>query len=102
MGGSGLREAVAPEGSTVSTTVEPRYNEVPRDWQNVFAITRFRYIKVLFNIFSYYWGTKKSFVIPRTSLYRGSLYGVSTVLMNLSFIYEHKPSDRSKYSIFIS
>ena len=25
-------------------TVEPRYNEAPRDWQNMFAITRFRYI----------------------------------------------------------
>ena len=37
-------------------TVEPRYNEGPRDWQNVFAITRFRYIKVLFHIFYYYWG----------------------------------------------
>ena len=34
-------------------TVEPRYNEVPRDWQNVFAITRFRYIEVLFHIFYY-------------------------------------------------
>ena len=34
-------------------TVEPRYNEVPRDWQNVFAITRFRYIELLFHIFYY-------------------------------------------------
>ena len=29
-----------------STTVEPRYNEESRDWQNWFAITRFRYIEV--------------------------------------------------------
>ena len=28
-------------------TVEPRYNEGPRDWQNLFAIKRFRYIEVL-------------------------------------------------------
>ena len=27
-------------------TVEARYNEVPREWQNVFAITRFRYFEV--------------------------------------------------------
>jgi len=33
-----------------------QYNEVPRDWQNVFAITRFCYIEVLFHIFYYYWG----------------------------------------------
>ena len=39
-------------------TVSPRYNAVepgdnegPRDWQNLFAITRFP-----FHIFYYYWG----------------------------------------------
>ena len=37
-------------------TVEPRYSEVLRDWHNLFAIKRFRYIKVLFHIFYYYWG----------------------------------------------
>ena len=31
-------------------TVEPRYNEVPMDWQNVLAIKRFRYIEVLFHV----------------------------------------------------
>ena len=37
--------------------------------------TRFHYIEVLFHIFYYYWGkVKKSFVIPRTSLNRASLY----------------------------
>ena len=38
------------------STVEPRYNEVPRDWQNLFARTRFRYIEVLFHVFYNYWG----------------------------------------------
>ena len=28
-------------------TVKPRYNEGPRDWQNVCAITRFRYMITL-------------------------------------------------------
>ena len=37
-------------------TVEPRFNKVPRDWQNVFAMPRFSYIKVLFHIFYHYWG----------------------------------------------
>ena len=32
------------------------YNEGPRDWQNSFAITRFRHIEVLFHIFYCYWG----------------------------------------------
>ena len=49
----------------LSPTVEPRYNEGPRDWQNLFAITRFRYIEVLFPIFCYYWGK------DNRSLYRG-------------------------------
>ena len=40
-------------------TVEPRYNEGSRDWQNLFAITRFRYVEVLFHIFYYYWGKEK-------------------------------------------
>jgi len=35
-------------------TVEPPYNEGPGDWQNMCAITRFRYIEVLFHIFYYY------------------------------------------------
>ena len=37
-------------------TEEPKYNKVPRDWQNLFPITRFHYIKVLFHMFYYYWG----------------------------------------------
>ena len=37
-----------------SHAVEPRYNEGPSDWQNMFAIARFRYTKVLFYIFDYY------------------------------------------------
>ena len=35
-------------------TVEPRFNKGPRDWKNLFAIKRFRYIEVLFRIFYYY------------------------------------------------
>ena len=35
----------------IITTMEPRYNEVPRDWQNFFAVTGFYYIEVLFHIF---------------------------------------------------
>ena len=34
--------------------VEPRYNEGPRDWQNMFAITRFHFMEVLFHIFYYF------------------------------------------------
>ena len=37
-------------------TVEPWYNKVPTDWQNLFAILRFCYIEVLFHMFYYYWG----------------------------------------------
>ena len=48
--------------------MEPRYNEGPRDWQILFAITRFRYIEVLFHICDYYWGKENR------SLYRGVRY----------------------------
>ena len=36
------------------TTVKPRYNEGPKDWQNMFPIKRFRYIEILFNIWFYF------------------------------------------------
>ena len=48
--------------------VGPRYDEVPRDCQNLFALTRFRYIEVLFHIFYYYWKIVRhteDFVIQR-------------------------------------
>ena len=64
-----------PRNTAVSKTgtVEPRYNEVPRDWQNLFAKTRFRYVEILFHIFSYYWGTKnRSLYQGLRLIYRGS------------------------------
>ena len=48
--------------------VKPEYNEGPRDLQNVFIITRFHYIEVLFHIFYYHWGEEKC------SLYLGLRY----------------------------
>ena len=49
-------------------TVDPRCSKGPRDWQNLFPITRFRYIEVLFCIFYYYWGNENC------SLYGGLCY----------------------------
>ena len=40
-------------------------NEGPWNWQNLSAITRFRYIEVLFHKSYYYWGGENR------SLYRG-------------------------------
>ena len=45
--------------------MEPQFNEGPRGWQNLFAITRFRYIEILFHIFYCYWGQENR------SLYQG-------------------------------
>ena len=53
-----IRSITFPVNS-IRSTVEPWYNERPRDWQNMFALTRFSYIKVLFNIFYYSLGKKK-------------------------------------------
>ena len=60
--------------TSILGTIEPRYNERPRDLQNMLVITRFRYIEVLFHIFHYYWGGQYCSFIPRTSLYIGSLH----------------------------
>ena len=49
------------------------------------SLPMFRYVEVLFYIFYYDWG-KKTFVIPRTSLYRGSLYRGSTLLVRFESI----------------
>ena len=50
--------------------MEPRHTEAPRDWQNLFPITRFRYIEVLFRIFYYNWGKKKKIVCYTEDLCR--------------------------------
>ena len=48
------------------------YNEEPRDWQKLFfAITRFRYIEILFHRY-YYILTVVTKIVTTTSLYRGS------------------------------
>ena len=57
------------------STVEPRYNEGSRHWQNLFAISRFFFSYILL----YNTGVKKIVGYPRTSLYRDSLYRGSTV-----------------------
>ena len=58
---------------TKLNSVVPRYNEGLRDWQNLFAITRFRYIEVLFQIFYYYRG-KEIVRYTEDIAYRGSSY----------------------------
>ena len=53
--------------------MEPRFDEVPRNCQNLFAITRLRCIyRGTFPFIFLLLGQTKLFIIPRTSLYRGS------------------------------
>ena len=54
-------------------TVEARYNGGPRDWHNLFAITSFSYIEVVFHFILLLLGQRKLFVIPRTLFCRSSL-----------------------------
>ena len=54
--------------NNTSSTVEPRFNKGPRDGQNLFTITRFHCIDVLFHVFYYYWGKENR------SLYRKFRY----------------------------
>ena len=70
-----------------SFTVEPRFNEVPRDWENWFFESRVRYI----NLFSIYFTElislkwRISFVTPRISLYISPLNRGSTVIAFLQW-----------------
>ena len=41
--------------------MDPRYHEKPSDWQNMFAMTRFRYMEVLLFIYFTITGIKKIF-----------------------------------------
>ena len=43
----GLKGRTRWDVSSVNVAVKPRYNEGLRDWQTLFAITRFRYVEVL-------------------------------------------------------
>ena len=52
--GLNMRQSTASIDSP--NTVEPRYTEGLRDWQNLFTITRFREIEVLFHIYYFYQG----------------------------------------------
>ena len=52
-----------------------------RDWQNLFAITRFLLSRFFF-IYLLLLGQKKLFVIPRTSLYRSSTAIVVKMITN--------------------
>ena len=68
--------------------VEPRYNEGSSDWQNLFAIKRFRYMEILFRMFYCYWGKENR------SLYRGLRYiEVRYIMVSL------KLDDRAIYGL---
>ena len=63
-----MRKRGNPSTFLLTYTVDHRYNEGPSDWQNLYAITRFRYFEVLFHIFYYCWSKENH------SLYRELRY----------------------------
>ena len=67
------------------------YNEGPRVWKNLFALTRFRFMEVLFHIFCHYWGKKYRSLYRGLRLYRGLLYRGSTVKSLHSISTHHQP-----------
>ena len=75
--------------------MEPQYNEGPRDGQNLFAITRFRYIEVDFHIFYYYWGKENR------SLYRGLRYIEVRYIMRFHCNVSEKPMNDQTKKIYI-
>ena len=75
-------------GCTVST-VEPRYDKGPRDWQNMFVITRL--VNLYRGSFSYcficysYWSKKKSSLVQRLR-YRSSTVRYIFIYLNSIFV----------------
>ena len=65
--------------------LHPIVETLYRDRQNMFDVNVFRY-RVYFPFILLFLGRRMSFVIPRTSLYRGSVYRGSTVV---SFFFPH-------------
>lgn len=59
--------------------VQPRYNEGPRDWQNMFALTKFRCVEVFSHTLYYNWARKIVCYTWNFVTYRGSLNRDSTV-----------------------
>ena len=77
----------------------PRVSEELRDWQNVFAIPRFRFFEVFFIYFTVT-GLTKTFVIPRTSLYRGSTVHIPTPPPSHLHLFEHLYPQYQYWCIF--
>ena len=84
--------------------MELLYNEGPRDWQNLAcAITRFRYIEDYRGSFSYILlllGQRKSFVIPRASLYMVRYIEVPLYLILASFSDLLLKRHQAKWNLF--
>ena len=57
------------------------HNEGPREWQNMFALTKFCCIEVLYHIILLLLGRRISFVIPRTSVHI-EVYKIEVPLYN--------------------
>ena len=75
--------------------MEPRYNEGPRNWQNLFAITRSRYIEVHFHTFCYYWGKEN------LSLYQGLRYIEVRYIMRFHCNFSEKATNDQTKKIHI-
>ena len=52
-------------GGTMST-IERRYNEVKREWENVFVIKGVKYIQVLYHTLYCYWAKN---MVPYTGVF---------------------------------
>ena len=70
-------------------TVEPQFNEGPRDWQSLFILTRFCYIGVLFHIYFSVIGVKK--IVHYINYFVQSARVPPYLLTSYS---EHRPAQR--------
>ena len=84
-----LKKFVVVLKALKKTNVEPTYNEGPTDWQNLFAVSRFRYIEVLFYIFYYYW-VEENRLLYREHRYVEICYIEVPPIKNRSLRFLHK------------
>ena len=93
--GLNMRQSTASTDSP--NTVEPRYNEGLRDWQNLFTITRLRELEVVFHIYYFYQGKENRWGDGEASQEKLKNFAGTTKNIMFSFLkkaYCHKMSVR--------
>ena len=87
-GGGGDKVRAHPGLSTQPHTVEPWFNEVPRDWGNLLVISRVPHIEIL--NFTHFWQNKQN--VHHIDVH---VWTISVINNNNKFVYKAMVSVKS-------